>query len=260
MKLYITTLGNFDIRDENQSLFKETSRQYRLYKLLQYFITFRHKKLLPENIIENIFSDNDSLDPKNVLRSQIFRLRQLLDEYIPKDENESNYINISFANGYYTLEIGEMVVLDMDYFETLIKEADRYETIDINKSTILYKEALSLYNGAYLSEQTYETWIVPTRNYYYRMYIKTLYKLIEILKSHSMYEEIVEICEKALMIEHYDENIHISLVEAMLNLGHIKIAMNHYIYTTSLLEKEFHTKPSPRLQELFLRMRNYAIE
>src|SRR5690554_6213522 len=105
MKLFINSLGVFDLKMEDKSLLKEASRSYRIFKLFQYFLTFRNKKLLPETIIDNLWQDSESFDPKNMLRAQIFRLRQAIKNLLPEDIDESKYLNISFNNGYYTLEV-----------------------------------------------------------------------------------------------------------------------------------------------------------
>lgn len=45
MKVYISSLGNFEVTDGEKSLIKESAREYKLYRLLQYFLTFRNKKI-----------------------------------------------------------------------------------------------------------------------------------------------------------------------------------------------------------------------
>lgn len=260
MKLYISTFGNFDISDENHSLLKDASRQYRLYKLLQYFITFRNKRLLPETIIDNLFRDSESLDPKNVLRTQIFRLRQELKGVIPETDNESDYMYISFINGYYCLETGNKIIIDAAQFENFIAEGDQVINTDIERAKELYGKAIKLYKGMYLSENPYEVWIVPIRNYFSRLYIKTLAKLMEILKDEDRNEEIIGLCEEALFIEPYEEIIHIFLIEAMLNLGQITNAKNHYDYAASIIEKEVGIKSSHGLKNIYRKILNYLNE
>ena len=260
MKLYISTFGNFEISNEDHSLIKDATRQYRLYKLFQYFITFRNKKLLPETIIDNLFGDSESLDPKNVLRTQIFRLRQVIKMFVPESENESDYISLSFINGYYCLEIGNKVVIDADTFENLITEGDNIIDEDITLAKEGYRKALKLYKGLYLSENPYEIWIVPIRNYYSRLYIKTLNKLMEILKDEDRNEEIIGLCEKALVVEPYEESIHIFLMEAMLKLGQITNAKNHYDYATVLIEKEVGIQSSQGLKNIHRKIMNSLSE
>ncbi len=258
MKLNINTLGEFDIKINNQSILKESSRTYRLYKLFEYFLTFRIKKLLPEAIIDNILSDSESDDPKNVLRTQIFRLRKTIKSFLPSDMDESKYMTINFINGYYFLEIGENTIIDVDEFENLIRQADLEREYNIEASANLYQKALKLYKGLYLSDNSYEVWLVPTRNYYQRLYLKTLYKLIDILKENNENEKIITLCEESFLIEPYEENIHINLMEAMLAQGQQKNALNHYEYSLNLIKKELDTKPSNNFTEMLDKIQNYS--
>lgn len=260
MKLHIKTLGAFDLKVEGESLLKQSSRSYRLYKLFQYFITFRNKKLLPETIIDNLWDDNESHDPKNMLRAQIFRLRQLIKKALPTEEEESGYLSINFNNGYYTLDIDENTIIDIDEFESLILKGDKLIENDIYGAIEAYKDALSIYKGTYLEENSYEVWLVPIRNYYSRLYLKTLFKLIETLKEIEEYEEILELCESAITIEPYEESIHIYLMEAMLKTGQIKNAMSHYEHISLILEKEMGTKTSVGMRDINRKIQNYFID
>lgn len=170
MKVYISSLGNFEVTDGEKSLIKESAREYKLYRLLQYFLTFRNKKNLPETIIDHLFKDIDFNDPKNVLRAQIFRLRKELKSLIPDNAQEDDYIKLSFSNGYYVLKVGEKIVLDVDEFERFISMADRSEALC--KATEFYYSAINLYCGEYLAGNIYESWMVSTRNYYRRQYLR----------------------------------------------------------------------------------------
>lgn len=256
MKLYINTLGEFDIKANEQSVLKESSRTYKIYKLFEYFLTFRNKKLLPDTIIDNLLSDSESDDPKNMMRTQIFRLRKIIKAFLPQDLEDEKYININFTNGYYCLEIGENTIIDVDEFEKLIHQGDLDRNIDGDSAIEFYEKAIKLYKGLYLSDNAYEVWLVPTRNYYQRLYLKTLYKLFDLLKEKEEYEKIIPLCEKALLIEPYEEDIHINLMEAMLKLGQSKAATNHYEYAINLLEKEMDAKPSAKFTEILKKAQN----
>lgn len=184
----------------------------------------------------------------------------MIKTFIPEVENESDYISLSFINGYYCLEIGNKVVIDADAFENIITEADNIIDEDIAQAKELYSKALKLYKGLYLSENPYEIWIVPIRNYYSRLYIKTLNKLMEILKDEDRNEEIIGLCEKALVVEPYEESIHIFLMEAMLKLGQITNAKNHYDYATVLIEKEVGIQSSQGLKNIHRKIMNSLSE
>ncbi len=255
MKLYINTLGEFDIKSNGNTILTQSNRTYKLIKLFEYFLTFRNKKLLPENIIDNLLSESESDDPKNILRTQIFRLRKIIKLFIP-NEDESKYINLNSTNGYYCLEIGENVTIDVDEFEEFIKLGDLESEKNIDNAIKYYKKALELYKGVYMSDNAYEVWLVPTRNYYQRLYQKTLSKTIELLKIKNDYEHIISICEKSLLIEPYDEFIHEKLIESMINLGQLKAAQNHHEYACKLLEKELDAKPSDNFMNIISKLHN----
>lgn len=256
MKLYISTLGEFDIKLDGQSILKDSSRMYKIYRLFEFFLTFRNKKLLPETIIDNLLSDSESDDPKNILRTQIFRLRKIISAFIPKNEDAAKYLNLNFTNGYYSLEIGENTVIDIDEFEDFIQKADNEKDYNINNAINNYQNAINLYKGLYMSDNAYEVWLVPTRNYYQRLYVKTLYKLIDLLKKNEENERIIALCEETLLIEPFEENIHIELMEALLRIGQNKSAMNHYEYSINMLEKELDAKPSHRFTDFIKKIHN----
>ena len=258
MKLYISTLGEFDIKSDGQSILRDSSRMYRIYKLFEFFLTFRNKKLLPETIIDNLLSDSESDDPKNMLRTQIFRLRKTINTFIPKGELPESYLNLNFTNGYYCLEIGENTIVDIDIFESLIQKGDKEREYNINSAIDNYQNAIGLYKGLYLSDNAYEVWLVPTRNYYQRLFLKTLYKFIELLRKNEENERIVALCEETLLIEPFEENIHIELIEALLKIGQNKSAMQHYEYALNMLEKELDAKPSAKFISFNNKIQNYS--
>ena len=258
MKFYISTLGEFDIKVDGQSILRDSNRMYRIYKLFEYFLTFRNKKLLPETIIDNLLSDSESEDHKNMLRTQIFRLRKIINALIPKGELPEKYMNLNFTNGYYCLEIGENTIVDIDVFENLIQKGDKEREYDIESAIESYQNAISLYKGLYLSDNAYEVWLVPTRNYYQRLFLKTLNKYIDLLKRNEENEKIVNLCEKSLLIEPFEESIHIELIEALLKIGQNKSAMQHYEYALNMLEKELDAKPSAKFINYINIIQNYT--
>ena len=260
MELYITTLGDFDIKSGDKSLLEESNRSYRIYKLLQYFLTFRNKKLLPETIIENLWKDSESFDPKNMLRAQIFRLRQMLKRILPEDEDETDYLQINFSNGYYFLEVGNKVKIDNDIFEKLISEGDSHRIENTSIALEYYNHALELYKGLYLGKNSYEIWIVPIRNHYSRLYLKTLFNTIEIYKEKDEEEKIIQLCEKAIAVEPYEEQIHICLMDAMLKIGQIQNARDYYDYIISTLEKEMKNVNSSGMKNIYRKIQSYYLE
>lgn len=256
MKLYITTLGEFDMSINGQSVMQDVSRSYKLFKLLQYFLTFKNKKLLPETIIDNLWQDQESTDPKNMIRGQIFRLRQILKNILPGEE----YLNITFNNGYYILEVGSDVVIDSDEMEKLIQKGNDLMLENREAAIKAYREAVSLYKGGYLWENTYEVWLVPVRSFYKRLYIKTIENIISLYSEKDDNETIVSLCEEAIAKEPYEEKLHIFMIESLLKLGKIKNALNHFEFMQVAFEKEMGITTTSAMREIQRRIQNYSTE
>lgn len=240
MRLRIYTLGVFDIESDGISLLKDSGKAYKLYRLFQYFLTFKNEKILVEDIIQDLLEDHYSFDPNNMLRAQIYRLRKYMKSMIPEGEDEGKYMQIHFNNGYYHLDIGERVSVDTDEFEELIKLGNESGTEKLDNLIRSYKRALELYKGDYLKRRDDEKWLLATRNYYKDLYDKTIYKLIELLMKDNRYKEVIQVCQEGINHRFYEEKLHIYLMEAMLKLGRIKAARRHYEYTTFYLKEKMH--------------------
>src|SRR6056297_1943419 len=260
MQMNIKTLGVFDISINGKSLIKKSSRTYKINKLLQYFIAFRNRKILPETIIENLFPEDEYSDPKNTLSTQIYRLRKSIKSLIPEGEEEINYLSISSLNGNYILELGENVNIDVDNFEDLIKLGDQKLSKNRDEALEIYNQALEIYKGMFLAENGYEVWLTPVRNYYNRLYIKVIFQTIEILKEKESYDIITRTCEKALDFEPYDEDIHICFMESMLKQGYFTSVLNHYEYVVNLLNKEMGINSSPKLDKFYKKIKSTISE
>ena len=72
MAIEVLTLGDFDIRINKKSVLRKSSRVSKNLELLKYFITYKNKKLVPETIVEALWKEEEIVDPKNLLRTQIF--------------------------------------------------------------------------------------------------------------------------------------------------------------------------------------------
>lgn len=74
----IITLGDFDIIIGDKSIIEEIGNSQKIVKLFKYFLVHKDMKLLPENIIDDLWIDEDFKNPINMLRTQISRLRKLI--------------------------------------------------------------------------------------------------------------------------------------------------------------------------------------
>lgn len=77
MIIEVFTFGDFDIKINKKSVLAKSSRANKNLELLKYFIAYKNKKLVPDTIVEDLWSEDEVVDPKNALRTQIFRLKKI---------------------------------------------------------------------------------------------------------------------------------------------------------------------------------------
>lgn len=249
MAVKIITLGTFDILMGERSVLKRSKRGLKSLELLKFFIAHRHRKLLPENIIEDLWPDTDADDPKNALRIQIFRMRKDLQKMGITGQGDGN-IDITYENGYYVMKV-DGCVIDADLFEEKIRNADLYRSSQPDKAIEIYEEAIGIYPGDFLEENLYSEWAFPMRSHYHRLYVQSLLRLLALLKERRKYEEIVGIYEGAVLIEPFEEALHLYFLEALVELREFKNALSHYNYITNRMYRELSVSPTDPMKSVY---------
>ena len=74
------------------------------------------------------------------------------------------------------------------------------------------------------------------------------------------YDNIIRICEQAIQIEPYEEELHICFMENLIDKGRITEAQNHYESYTSMLYKQFGIKPTAELQQVYKMLKSSGAE
>lgn len=245
-QIRISTLGQFQVRRGDSILSKNTARSYRLWELFKYLITNRDKEIYSEVIMDSLWPEQAYADPRHTLRTMIYRLRQILDIKPGKAEASC----IKFSHGSYCWNTEQEYWLDIEVFERLAHEGHQLTASDPVAAIDKYQDAVRLFKGDYLSELAYSEWVIPIRNYYHRLYLQTVLELITLLEKARRYAEVIKVCEKAFLIEFFEEELHISFLQALLKEGKTRQAMNHYEYATTVLYRELGVKPSPAMREL----------
>ncbi len=248
IKIY--TLGNFDIRTEDESILNYIGSNIKLIKLFKYFLTFQGKKLLPYKIIEDIWQDEDYEDPIGVLRTQISRVRSL---FVVNALKVEPFFQIRYIDGYYVFELKENCWVDFIELEFYIKlhqsPGDKEKSLDIGR------KIFDLYRGEYLGELGSDLWVIPIRSRYSRLFINSLTKHLQILDEMSVDNNIICLCEELICLFPYEEIIHIYYIESLVNLGQIRAALNHYVYYTSMMYNELGASPSERMISVYKSIR-----
>lgn len=256
-KLQFYTLGRFEIYQKDKGLYNISGRTTKLWYLFKYLLLNKGKGIPPETILENLYPDEEYENPKNTLQNIVYRLRKLLCQ---GDFFSDNICNILYNNGCYSLCFTDDVFLDTDFFEEYIHKAETLKHVNPDEAIEYYENAIDLYYGDYFPELVYEDWVIPKRNYYRRLYIQSVLELVKLYQQKKDFEKSVKICERALQIESYEEELHIRFMESLIGKGKTKEAQNHYELYTSMLYKQFGIKPTSELQQIYKLLKNNGAE
>lgn len=246
-KLEIFTLGKFEVRLRDKIISEDSGRSTRVWDLFKYIITNHNKGVIPELALEELWPDQDYSDPRGAVRALIFRLRK----YMSSEEDGSDYI--IFSQGYYRLNPDIDYWLDIEEFEELYIKSNEMKKIMPDQAEVLLWKALDLYKGNYLPETYYSQWTLPLRYKYYNIYHNIILELISLLNNRKDYQQIIELSQKALLMHPYEEDINLHYIDALINEGKTKQALDHYYYITKNLLNDVGMEPSLLLRQLLIK-------
>lgn len=247
--IVIKTLGGFNVIKNDISLTKSFSSSKKIWELFKFMLTHSDKSYTPESLLSQLWIAEDYSDPKSTLRRQMYRLRKILDEG-QNDEEQS----ILYTNGYYCWNKSKEINLDCVKFEEYISQGDSLKKDAPNEALTLYMKAIDLYEGDYLPACMDQHWVFPHRNQLRHIFLKTISNTIDLLKEKDAYEEILDVCQKAIAIDIYEESFHIQLMEAMLILGNHRFAIDHYIKINGFYDREMGLKPSIEMRNTYKKL------
>lgn len=254
MPVEVFLLGGWDVQKNGKPLFQEGRRPQKYLKLLKYFMVNRGKRLSPETIFESLWEDADLMDPANTLRTQIFRLRQILQKKeLYKKEGDGSF-RLSFENGFYVFTLGKDCSVDTDRFEKYKKAAEAKQQSDPAAAIDCYKQAIRLYRGDFLEESSEWPWTFPLRTRFRRLYVQSLLCLFELLKQQGRYTEIVEYFEQAMCFEPLEESLNLCYLEALLKLNQNRLAFSYYNYITRRMKRELSVEPSLAMKNIYIKI------
>ena len=235
--LAVRTLGNFSVSIGDVVVSDSSARSHKVWKIFKYLITNRHKKVTVEALIDVLWPDGEPDNPQKSLYTLMSRLRKLLNS-----GGGSDKAYILFQHDCYQWNPGLSTSLDVADFERLVKLAESTHT-DQEKLPLL-KEAVNIYTGDYMAESAFEMWVMPVTNYYKRLYLRSVNELADIYTRLGSQDEIIQLCNKAIENEPFEENLHERVIQANFINGEITAARQHYRRFTESVKKEFGAEPS----------------
>lgn len=246
LELNVCTFGKFQIVNEDGILTVDKIHSEMLTRLLAYMVYHRNKSLTVQELVEALWSEDESDNPAGALKNLMYRLRNLL------KRTWGNYDFIISSRGVYQWNPKVILHIDAEDFEQRCKEMTFESSVE--KKILKGKEAVELYQGVFLPELSGEYWVISTATYQNSVYLTTVKKLAELLEQEQRYTELEKICRQALCFASLDEEIHCYLMRALIADNKQQIAAEHYTKTVKYMYDTLGVRPSEEMQEVYEEM------
>lgn len=244
----VQMLGDFSIIAGGVALREMSKRSApKFWKVLQYFITFRHKTVSNEELADAIWPDSDGADPGNSIRNMVFRIRAML-----ADSGISFGKEMILYNGVgYSWNNRLNCIIDFEEFEKLCRQAFSDVSSDREPLDMLL-EAIGLYQGDFLPNASCEMWAMPMTSYYRTLFFKCVHTALRLLVEQERYAEVEDVCKRALLIDGFDEKVHEYHLRSLIQQGKQAVALEEYQKMADLFYEELGAAPSDSLNDLYI--------
>lgn len=243
-KLAVQMFGTFSLSYGGNRIDDNGDRSKKVWLLLAYLIYYRRRAISQEELI-NLLWNKEGGNPGGALKTTLHRVRTVLDRLSPSVGHEL----ISYRGGSYSWNSEVELWLDIDEFERLCKESvteereeDRFEKL---------RQAVSIYNGDFLEKLSSEPWVVPILAYHHNLYVQAVMNLLPMLEARGCRGEAVVLCEEAVKLEPYHEELHQILIHNLIELGQQKRAATVYEDFSRVLLDDFGTIPTEETRNLY---------
>jgi predicted ATPase/DNA-binding SARP family transcriptional activator len=216
--------------------------------LLKLLLTRPGRVFSRDEIVEALWPDTSPEAAERSLRVTVSLLRRTLEPDLGRG-SDSRYI-LRRRPGYtFDRDVGCEV--DAWQFEDRrVKAEAAWKAERFDRAIEEYQEALDLVRGEFLAEDPYEEWAMEARGVFQERRLSVFSRLSECLALRGRYTEAVRVCNLALALDAFSEDLHRRLMLYHYCAGEQALALQEYRLFARTLKEELNTVPSPELIRL----------
>lgn len=241
--LYVRTLGDFSVWRGEQRVHSAEWQREKARQLFQLFITNRRRGLLRDQIVDLLWPE---LDGEAAVRDFKVALNALNRAIEPQRPREAAPFFIRRQDNLYGINPLAKVVVDADEFERLASPDSTEEEP--------LRQALDLYQNDYLQECCYEDWSSLERERLRQLYFSVVQRLGELLGSQGRWDEVIGICDIALLRDSTWEPAYRLIMQAYAAKGNQAQVIQTYQRCWKILWDELGVEPSLETRNLLRRL------
>lgn len=241
-------LGRFRIFHDHLELKDWTNGKGK--SVFKYLVAHRERPVAKEVLMEVFWPGAEPCHARNNLNVAIYHLRQALSKaYSP-------FSYVLFEDNSYLLSQDFRLWIDFEAFRERIEAAHTFERCGDRLAAIReYRAAETLYQGEFLEEDRYESWLVPLRQRLQDEYMQLLDRLSQHYYEQEDYGSSAELCNKMLAIDACCEEAHRQLMRCYSQQGHCYLALRQFQACAEALQQELELEPSEATKILYRRIR-----
>lgn len=209
---------------------------------LQYLVVNHSRSVPAEELIDAFWAESQSSDPANALRNMLFKIRSLLKNMFPGQEDL-----LQTLQGCYRWNPEIEINLDVERFEKACLEARRNQD---GKDMDALRRIATLYPGDFLSGNDSE-WAAAQRQYYRTLYLDACKALLPLLEEKEEWMEIISVCSQAYQIDFCAEEFTTYQMQAFIAMGQPEQAVERYRTFHKQVLKELGMPPTERIEQLY---------
>ncbi|MFZ6020650.1 MAG: BTAD domain-containing putative transcriptional regulator [Chloroflexota bacterium] len=241
--LYVRTLGDFCVWRGEQRVHSAEWQREKARQLFQLFITNRRRGLLRDQIVDLLWPE---LDGEAAVRDFKVALNALNRAIEPQRPREAAPFFIRRQDNLYGINPLAKVIVDADEFERL--------TLPDSTEEEALRQALDLYQNDYLQECCYEDWSSLERERLRQLYFSAVQRLGELLSIQGRWEEVIGICNAALLRDPTWEPAYRLIMQAYAAKSNQAQVIQTYQRCWKILWDELGVEPSLETRDLLRRL------
>lgn len=245
--LKVTMLGSFRISKGESFVDDHSNRMRKVWLLLAYLIYSRENRTTQDSyltLLRGAKSSEEIDDPSGRLKALFYRVRTMLDGIYPDAGHEL----IIRKHGTYAFNTDIPIEVDVEQFDALCTAAAAAQN---SEKLPLLLQALSIYKGDFLPKLSSEPWAMPISAYYHQLYLDCALQALSLLEEDRRFADVIAICQQALQIEPYSEELYQYLMRAHLALEDRAKVQSVYEQMSELLFDTFGVMPSDESRQLY---------
>jgi DNA-binding SARP family transcriptional activator len=191
-----------------------------------------------EQILEALWPELSIANQNSCFHSTVYRLRRALYQGC-----------LVYQDGWYRLHPEGEFWFDAEEFEQLLKQAHHLPP-DSDARLSCLEKAIDLYTGPFLAD-FYSEWCETLRLNFEMKYVRALSTLAGHHAAKGDWERCIELLERILAVDIYNEEAHYKLIKAYTHLGDSASALKCYHNYTDILREQLDAEPSPKIALLY---------